>query len=264
MERINTKMAMLVVVLLAVGAAACDDGGTTTPRRDDGGVRDDAVTPDDGGVPDDAVTPDEVTPPRCPNGVCDPGETTASCPADCPPEGALSCILVDWCRRCCPSGDTPCAEACVGAGTAAAQDQLEAFVNCWSTSCATECGAGGTQEACRTCINANCSAESNACDLGPAGAGGCWTLMDCLRACPALPAEGSGSAATCPDDEGLVCWNDCFTASDSTGVNLFIALNQCVADNCATECAPGSPPATCQTCAQGACMPQIAACQRDG
>jgi hypothetical protein len=172
--------------------------------------------------------------------------------------------MVSQCEICCPTSDTACGEACVAAGTEAAQTQFGDFLACVSGSCSTECGSGGTEEECGTCVDENCAAERDACDAGSTGSDGCYTMMGCMNECGELPAEGSGSGDSCATDAATGCWNDCLIAADGDAFDMFVALNDCVAANCATECGPSGSTDACQRCAQSSCNTELMACVRDG
>jgi len=260
-------LAVLATLTLAYG---CGDDDTYVPLPD---AQDHTETTETVGADADAdadadgdldVPPDETTGPVCGNGTCEAGETAATCPADCATaEGDLSCQMVVTCDQCCPSADEACFTACNAAGTADAQTQIGDYLACLSSRCATECGEGGSTEACSTCQTTNCSTEINACGVGAVGTTGCLTMAMCLQACPALPTAGSGSATSCPTNAGITCWNGCFVAADQNAVDLYLAAGQCQQTNCATECGPTGSTTACQTCFTTNCSAEMGACQSD-
>jgi|GEM_PF-3073889 len=272
MRNLRWMSVVATFTILAPAANCADDDDTVTPRpdaRDDGttegGADADADADADASADADAdvdVRPDDGTGPVCGNGTCEAGETTATCPADCAtPAGNLSCQMVLACYQCCPE-DEACYSACNAAGSTEAQTQAADFFSCLSTNCATQCGTGGSEEACTTCLDTNCSSQVEACDVGAAGTSGCRTMALCLQGCPDLPDNGSGSASTCPTNEAITCLNDCFLAADQHAVDLFLAYSRCVADHCETPCTTGTD-TECQNCITANCSSELRACQRD-
>jgi hypothetical protein len=134
-------------------------------------------------------------------------------------------------------------------------------MSCLQTSCQTEC-SGGDSEACNTCAETNCSAQLDACDWNPTGTTGCMGLNDCLSTCSAPDTSGGGSAATCPTQPGLLCYNDCFGSADQDAIDKLFAYLDCVWGNCETECS-GNDQQACQTCVQNNCSTEGMACQND-
>lgn len=220
----------------------------------------------------------------CNNQIDDDGDGSIDCAdSDCTSDpacqgtgGDLSCIGMEYCMfNCCGSSDTACQTACGDAATSTAQSQLTALNNCLSTNCSSECGSSGTQAACSTCIDQHCSAENAACDWGGTGSAGCMTTYGCLagngstiQGC-AQPAS-SGTAATCPSDAGMLCYQDCFAATDQTSMDLLFAMNDCIVaatdtgGACKTDCDTDPAGQACTTCIQTACGSDISACQSDG
>ncbi|HNT28719.1 MAG TPA: hypothetical protein PKH10_11155, partial [bacterium] len=61
--------------------------------------------------------------------------------------------------------DQACVDACIAAGTTAAQTQYNALITCMQSNCAaaTECGQGATQQQCNDCMNSKCEDEMDTC-----------------------------------------------------------------------------------------------------
>ena len=242
---------------------------------------------------------------QCGNGVCDPGEDEVSCSADCATNveicgnqtdddgdgltdcddsdcsgdpacgatGGFSCIGLSRCYQCCGQ-DAICQSACDADATPAAVSQLEAAYRCGQTHCSADCREGGDANACQSCMHTHCQAEADACDWGGTGTAGCKTTFVCLLGdganqpgCP-QPAE-SGTASTCPSDPGLLCYQDCFTATDQASTELLFDMSNCFlaargpGGACEADCADASS-TTCTPCIQNACATQINACNADG
>jgi len=239
-------------------------------------------------------------PSTCGNGTCDAGETYTSCPADCPAPtetsctngvdddsdgqvdcqdsdctsdpacqagtGQLSCLGLNSCYGCCPSGDNTCYTACDAQGSTTGVSEMQAYLSCASTNCASEC-SGTDTTACNSCVAAHCQAEQNACDWAPGGSGGCWDLDTCLAACPTSPlADGAGTATTCPDigtsgaNSGLGCLQSCTDNTSPTGYSQYMAILDCISANCNTECYGGGSQTDCTNCQQTYCSAELNAC----
>ena len=99
-----------------------------------------------------------------------------------------------------------------------------------------------------------------ACDWNPSGTGGCNDLNSCLGACPALPEDGSGSAATCPSDSGITCVDGCFHDSSQQAVDLLFDWLDCLDANCQNECFGTGTSTECNTCDSQYCSTQNSAC----
>jgi hypothetical protein len=168
---------------------------------------------------------------------------------------------LDMCYRCCVSGDSACYDACYAEGSATAQAQDDAVVSCLENNCYYEC-TSGTSEECSTCAQTYCSYELNACDWDPTGFDSCVDLNNCLNTCSSVITDGSGSAAICPTQSGLICFDDCFGGADQDAIDKFYDYNSCYWDNCEYDCAdPNST--TCDTCIQTYCQTQLDACVND-
>ena len=158
----------------------------------------------------------------CPNGICDPGETNATCPADCPPPGMCShdlcemggaltmgcdpcvdavcqndgfCCTDSWDEQCIGDANDACGNKCCGNG---------ACVGETCTSCEQDCGActssGCPHTVCfvaealdpavchGTCVEAVCAQKSSCCD----GNGQAWT-----QECETLATSLCGTADPC-------------------------------------------------------------------
>ncbi len=236
------------------------------------------------------------------DGICEAaqGETTANCPNDCQTtqteicdnntdddgDGAidcadtdcandaacqttdieLSCVGLFQCYNCCGS-DTTCYDACDALASSSAGTQMTAINSCAQSSCATECGSGGTSESCNTCVDTNCSSQMDACGWDSTGSTGCLDLNTCLNACDDYLQ--TGTATTCPDldsaNAGLGCIQECYNDASSTGADALGALVDCLFDDavCGTQC-PGTDCTTCQQTAMasgGDCYTEATACQ---
>ncbi len=72
-----------------------------------------------------------------------------------------TCSEINTCMGDC--ADQACVDACFAAGTTEAQAQYNALMTCVEGNCATECGSGGSNEACNTCAGEKCPDEMDAC-----------------------------------------------------------------------------------------------------
>jgi hypothetical protein len=200
--------------------------------------------------------------PCCGDGTCDPGETCASCVADC--SATCPCVYSAWssCTGTCPTGSQTrtltsgpasctalsqsCSMApCCGDGTC---DPGETCASCvadclatcpcvysaWS-SCTGTCPTG-SQTRSRTSGPASCTDTTQSCSMSPCcGDGTCDTGENCTT-CPA--------DCTCP---GGVCFNDaCCPPSCGSA--------ECGGDGCGGPCGYGSNcPVAGDKCYLGAC-----------
>ena len=235
----------------------------------------------------DAVCQVPTTETNCSDGKDDDQDALIDCDdPDCAEDasclGALSCQTMIICSQCCDSSDVECQNICAESASTDAINEMTAINACLQTSCPTECAIdGGSQEACSACTDLNCATEMDACDGGsvPKDQGsGCYTLIMCMQGCPGLAS--SGTSVTCPNDPGMLCYNDCFQSADVEAWDLLWGFNDCIIEecndecieaDCDTECAVPSSTA-CSTCMQpctdcqttGPCAGSVGACLSDG
>jgi hypothetical protein len=133
------------------------------------------------------------------------------------------CIQYFLCRDQC--GALPsCKDACaiaqpIGAGLNHVREY------CLASNCSTACeatartcgGLGGMQATCKTCMEANC------CDEGQA----CGTSAECAAVYVCIDACGDDTA----------CQDECLETGDEPGIAAYQTLTTCRTTSCATECA---------------------------
>jgi len=173
----------------------------------------------------------------------------------------LSCMGVNYCYNCCGNAGQTCYDACDAAGSDTATSQMDAIFSCMSTNCPTECGQGGTQEGCNTCLETNCSSEMDACDWDPQGATTCTGLSTCLNGCSGTIPQGTGTPQDCTTNATILCYGDCFGDADQDAIDKFFAYNECYWDNCETACQGTDE--ECSQCIQDNCSAEGTACQND-
>ncbi len=168
--------------------------------------------------------------PKCPDGVCTPGESPASCPTDCCGHcGDGKCIGYE-----CGESPTTCAQDC---GNACGNLVCDKGEN--PGSCPTDCKK-------QACGNGVCEST----DGGPIGC-----PKDCAATCGNCVCEGTEDFTSCPNDCGY-CGDGTCSMCNALGENP-----ACVADcgdiatiGCATMwakfCQDGTP-CTTDTCVQG-------------
>jgi hypothetical protein len=153
--------------------------------------------------------------------------------------GGLKCAEIIQCVNACQ--DKACFDACVAKGAPASQQLFNAAVQCIVDKCATECGAGGSQDACIACQQQKCGAELQAC-INDGGGGGN-TCMTCVQ------QKCGTEYSTCTNDAACMgilqcvsscadqtCMQNCVTAASQAAQQMFMALNNCVMTSCSAEC----------------------------
>jgi len=216
---------------------------------------------------DDPACIDEET--NCNNGIDDDGDGLTDCEdPDCAQDpacqaGDLSCKGVRYCYSCCPNSDQTCHDTCYAEGTLQAKEALDALQACIDGNCSTQC-AGGTPQDCESCVNSSCAFHLGQCDWEPSGTGICMDLYNCVAVCPSPTKDHSGNAAVCPTNEGLICYQDCYSAADEDAVNKMLAWLYCMENKCYDECyGPDSSGQDCQDCYLVECSAETSACQND-
>lgn len=137
--------------------------------------------------------------------------------------GSQSCYDVQACVGKCAKGDTGCQGKCYANGSAQAQTQLIALVNCVS---------GGAAD--------QCLPQTITC-ASPSGKTGCIAMANCVTGCP----TGDTQAA---------CVMDCIHGGTPKAGQAFAKLAPCMQKKCA-NC--GSD---CQNCAIQNCFNEASAC----
>jgi hypothetical protein len=193
---------------------------------------------------------------KCGNMVCDPGETTVTCPGDCP------------CQKKCEGkvcGSDGCGGLCAKCATGS---------NCNSTgtacvpkTCGNKiCDTGETEANCPGDCKASCTPQCTNKKCGPDGCGGecgkCQTGQTCkadqsgctcIKQCTGKvcgPDGCGGTCGTCPT--GKTC------KSDGTGCDGGTCTKQCTAKVCGPDGCGG----VCGTCTDGkTCKSDGSACE---
>ena len=173
-------------------------------------------------------------PPTCNDGACDPGETCASCPADCCCNNDTVCNPPNETCATCPGDCGPC-----GCNNNGACDPGETCAGCPG-----DCPA--------TC-NTNGVCEPNPPNCEPAGCADCQTQFWCTST--------SSCAGGTPCPPGKTCYSDnptcvanaatdcagCGNAVCDSGETKCVCPADCPADACGDGCCTGSE--TAVTCA---------------
>lgn len=221
---------------LDAGDGTRDTGGTDAAPGDtstlDIGVRDTGCVPDCSSA-------------ECGNDGC--GGSCGTCPAgescnagtcqssggggtDC--RGILTCVNENACA------DQACLEACLGRGTATAQQQFIAVLTCLSDNCSEASSDADFQQ----CQQDFCSRELNACSGGgggggPSGSDTCMGVVNCVLQCPDQSCADACVAAGTPaaQNAGAAYYNCAIAAcSSATTIGEF---HECGASACPSEAA---------------------------
>lgn len=72
-----------------------------------------------------------------------------------------SCAQIAQCQAGC--ADIPCKKNCTAQGTAQAQADVNAFIDCRDQKCGSFCGSGGSTNLCNNCVLSYCAAQLDAC-----------------------------------------------------------------------------------------------------
>ncbi len=173
----------------------------------------------------------------CKQGVCVANTCNPACPqgqvcsaGTCQPAntGTLTCGQIVACISQFSQGpnDTVNINACVGKGTAAAQDQYTKRKNCIKLSCQKLIDAGKVNEA-MLCVYTYCGVEQTGC-VG-SGTKTCDQLGSCLSGC----------------GTSVVCTTGCHSDASISGVKTWYSLTTCGDQYCAGK--SGNDYATCTT-----------------
>ncbi len=177
----------------------------------------------------------------CPNGTCDPGETSTSCPIDC--VGGESCLT----SLVCPSDGNPCTEDACNLSAGVCQSMPIPGCVC-TTQCADKaCGADGCGGTCGVCAagqvcdgNFQCAEGCvPACAGNACGPDGCGALCG---TCAGGQVCNAGQCTSVPACAGKVCGPDGSGGScGSCGLT-----RTCGADGlCSNDCTPTCEGKTC-------------------
>ena len=199
-----------------------------------------------------ATCPADCPAAMCGNGACDAGETTATCPADCP---AMMCG-----NGVCDAGETAascpadCPAAMCGNGVCDAGETMASCpADCPTIMCGNGvCDAGETTASCPAdCPAAMCG--NGVCDAGE-------TMATCPADCPTMMCgngvcDAGESTATCPGDcPASMCGNGVCDAGETTATcaadcpAVMCGNGQCEAGETSTSC-----PRDCLVCGDGTC-----------
>lgn len=138
--------------------------------------------------------------------------------------GQDSCYAVQSCLSKCAESDSACQGSCFGKGSATAQSQLLALL---------ECAAGSNPE--------SCLPQTIACAT-PSGNANCLDTAQCVGGCPGGDAQGT-------------CALDCLNKATPGGANAFAKLAPCIQKNC-----PDCQGNDCQSCATSKCFSEALTC----
>lgn len=171
-------------------------------------------------------------------GVCGTCSGTATCVSgrcqgstsggdDCP--DIIACINAS-------DGSQPEFDACVAAGTSAAQGQISNLLVCIQTNCGTE---GMSDEDFAACQQNFCSGEIESCTGIGTGSSDCGTVVDCLLGCP-----------------DQACGDACIGQGTPAAQSAAIGFYNCGVENCADaasldeflSCAEASCPSESREC----------------
>ena len=180
----------------------------------------------------DVLDASEVALPGCPNGVCDPGESKSTCPADCCNCGDSICeqACEEVCpAECCYCGDGKCGQC--------PDMPAETVVSC--------------AEDCSTCGDGVCSGKES---VFP-GESQC--LVDCCGSCGDDICKGgecheddAGHDKYCPKDCNISCGNGECEGGESPAN----CPQDCEKFACGNNvCEPGESPDTCPQDCTGSC-----------
>lgn len=205
---------------------------------------------------------------------CDACVSGSCCAEDAACAGDADCVALVTCFDSCT--DDACFSSCEGAHSTGST-KLGAFIDCVSTSCATDCGgppppsSGGSGGACGgvvssgsptcdACLDATCCGDVNAC----VSDADCRDFMSCLDSCSDATCETACQTAHPTGAVELTSLSTCVTTSCSA----------CVASSPPPPSSPPSPPspsscglssglATCDACLDASCCAQSSACVGD-
>lgn len=164
--------------------------------------------------------------------------------------GSLSCYSLSLCYTCCVQGDVTCLDACDAEATPTALAQSGALYGCIAQACNQEIYPWWESYG---CANGLCRSQMEACGYNAQGASNCNETINCLSSGPDIP-DGTGSAATCPSDPGIVHQHDCFHEAEPQVEDYFDAIVFCQLDNCYQECFEGTAGNDCNNCISQFCM----------
>jgi sugar lactone lactonase YvrE len=248
---------------VAIDAPDAGDGATDATPPFDGAAADgsDAAGPDDATVDGS----DDVLGAECGDGLCQPGEDTATCAVDCPMPCSPQCNGVSCDDGC---GGTCAGQVCVDGNPCTTSDSCAAG-SCIGTPVACDDANSCTADACDT-ANGTCA---HAPDDGATATGLACEPTPCLS----VQAKCSGGQATCSGladsgQNGAACGSNGACAG---GICLPIVCTPTSADcdgNTARKCvssgltwalAPCGTGATCVTgsCKAHVCTPDSVTCQ---
>ena len=212
------------------------------------------------------TTATTTTPNMCGNGVCDPGETSANCPGDCPAECTHSvcqygeplvpgcdpcvtdvcnadafCCNDTWDDQCIAAADAMCGSGCCGNGMCEGQ-------NC--STCPADCGEC-------VCGDGECLGED--CGSCPVDCGQCATCghSTCVAGTPLSLTDCKDPCVTEVCDEEPSCCTDppWSVSCQQSGDQLCPGPNPCVEAVCSlsAECCTSAWNAGCVALAQTQC-----------
>lgn len=219
--------AAIVGVVVAVAA-----GGRSRSELDDEllSPQQEGGSPDSGGpdvqedVPDGFVMQEGAPPPSCGNGMCDNGETCATCALDC---GTCQTCGDGQCQapmESCTNCPMDCGD-CISCGDGFCTMPQE---NCQN--CAVDCGV------CPGCGDGQCTPPNETCFSCPGDCGKCMGCGDGL-------CSGSETCASCEQDCGPcnVCGNNKCEMPYETCINCPSDCGMCPVHTClqSVECAVG-------------------------
>lgn len=166
----------------------------------------------------------------------------SDCPADkvnCPiktlaciaPNGTKTCFETALCAQACAKDNSICVYACLQAASLSAAVDAQAVMGCGDPAADVACIAPAIK-----CLNSN-------------GKNPCWQLAACLK-----PCDGKNQP------ELSVCQKPCWDAASPQAETDFFTAVVCN-KKCTASCnADKDPPKCVQTCVQGKCAKEAAAC----
>ncbi len=192
----------------------------------------------------------------CGDGTCDPAETTASCPSDCPATcGNGVCDLTESADRC----PRDCASSCGNGACELAEDPTTCARDCAASCGNGSCDAPESHVSCAKDCPASCG--DGACDLGE-------TPLTCAKDCAASCGNGSCDAG----ESNASCAKDCPAVCGNGACDLGETPLTCAKD-CAASCGNGACDAgeshascakDCSACGDGTCDPgEVWSCPAD-